>query len=409
MGFERFIARRYIRSKQQTLFINIIMLVSVIGITVGVAALIIVLSVFNGFNKVVTDVLVAFDPHIRVLPAKGKSFTPSDSVARLLNAEIDVEAWSVYVDSKALLVSRGVNRVVLIRGVDESMIGEVSGVKNAIVLGQFDLGTKSKEAGIVIGLSLADKLGATVGSEITIVSPVGVDAMMVQFGQPEMKKFTVTGIYDSRNKEYDSHYAFIAIENAQTLFEYRGSVSGIEVRLRSIDASIATQAVLAQKLGERFKVLTWYDLHRDLYSVMQIERWSAYIILCLIVFVAVFNMLGSLTMGVIEKRRDIGVLKALGATNGSILRLFMFEGVLVGTVGTVLGIAIGLGICYLQIHYQLFPLDPTVYIIPAIPVEIRWSDFVTVGSASMLLSMFAALYPALRASRLTPVDAIRWE
>ncbi|MDL1892287.1 hypothetical protein FBQ87_05265, partial [Sphingobacteriales bacterium CHB3] len=188
MGFERFIARRYIRSKQQTLFINIIMLVSVIGITVGVAALIIVLSVFNGFNKVVTDVLVAFDPHIRVLPAKGKSFTPSDSVARLLNAEIDVEAWSVYVDSKALLVSRGVNRVVLIRGVDESMIGEVSGVKNAIVLGQFDLGTKSKEAGIVIGLSLADKLGATVGSEITIVSPVGVDAMMVQFGQPEMKK-----------------------------------------------------------------------------------------------------------------------------------------------------------------------------------------------------------------------------
>lgn len=409
MGFERFIARRYIRSKQQTLFINIIMLVSVIGITVGVAALIIVLSVFNGFNKVVTDVLVAFDPHIRVLPAKGKSFTPSDSVARLLNAEIDVEAWSVYVDSKALLVSRGVNRVVLIRGVDESMIGEVSGVKNAIVLGQFDLGTKSKEAGIVIGLSLADKLGATVGSEITIVSPVGVDAMMVQFGQPEMKKFTVTGIYDSRNKEYDSHYAFIAIENAQSLFEYRGSVSGIEIRLRSIDASIATQAVLAQKLGERFKVLTWYDLHRDLYSVMQIERWSAYIILCLIVFVAVFNMLGSLTMGVIEKRRDIGVLKALGATNGSILRLFMFEGVLVGTVGTVLGIAIGLGICYLQIHYQLFPLDPTVYIIPAIPVEIRWSDFITVGSASMLLSMFAALYPALRASRLTPVDAIRWE
>ncbi|MBX2991713.1 MAG: ABC transporter permease [Bacteroidetes bacterium] len=409
MGFERFIARRYIRSKQQTLFINIIMLVSVIGITVGVAALIIVLSVFNGFNRVVTDVLVAFDPHIRVLPAKGKSFAPSDTIARLLNAEIDVEAWSVYVDSKALLVSRGVNRVVLIRGVDESMIGEVSGVKNAIVLGQFDLGKESKEAGIVIGLSLADKLGATVGSEVTIVSPVGIDAMMVQFGQPEMKKFTVTGIYDSRNKEYDSHYAFIAIENAQSLFEYRGSVSGIEIRLHSIDASIATQAVLQERLGEGFKVLTWYDLHRDLYSVMQIERWSAYIILCLIVFVAVFNMLGSLTMGVIEKRRDIGVLKALGATNGSILRLFMFEGLLVGTVGTVLGIGIGLGVCYLQIHYQLFPLDPTVYIIPAIPVDIRWADFVTVGSASMLLSTFAALYPALRASRLTPVDAIRWE
>lgn len=409
MGFERFIAQRYIRSKQQTLFINIIMLVSVIGITVGVAALIIVLSVFNGFNKVVTDVLVGFDPHIKVLPAKGKSLQLSDTLMQRFNALETVEGWSPYVESKALLASKSVNRVVVVRGVVDSTIGKVSGVRSALVLGKFELEEESMQPGIVLGLTLADRLGTIVGSEITIVSPVGVDAMMMQYGQPEMRKFIVVGIYDSRNKEYDSHYAFISIDAARNLFQYQTSVSGIEMRLKNIAMSADTRTSLESLLGERYRILTWYDLHKDLYSVMRIERWSAYIILCLIVCVATFNMLGSLTMGVIEKRRDIGVLKSLGANSKSILRLFMFEGLLVGTVGTVLGMLIGLTVCYLQIHYQLFPLDPNVYIIPAIPVDIRWRDFVAIGSASLVLSTLAALYPARRASRLLPVEAIRWE
>jgi lipoprotein-releasing system permease protein len=142
---------------------------------------------------------------------------------------------------------------------------------------------------------------------------------------------------------------------------------------------------------------------------MKIERWTAYIILCLIVGVATFNVLGSLTMGVVEKRRDIGILKALGATRRGIVHVFMFEGILVGVVGTILGIVIGLVVCYLQIHYSLFPLDPSVYIIPAIPVEVRWTDFVAVGLASMSLCTLASLYPARRAARLLPVEAIRWE
>lgn len=390
-------------------FISIIMYVSVVGITVGVAALLIVLSVFNGFNSVVTNVLMGFDPHIKVAAARGKSMTLSDTLIQAMNSEPRIAAWSPFVASKALLMTPQMNRVVVVKGVVDSTVGSVSGLKERIVLGSLSLGNSQGTTGIVLGMGLADRLSATVGTELTLVSPVGVDAMLLQFGQPVMRKCTVVGIFDSFNKDYDTHYAFISLEAAQQLFDYKSELSGIELRLRNVRDADRVKAVLQSKLRSAFTVSTWYDLHRDLYSVMKIERWVAYLILCLIVGVATFNVLGSLTMGVIEKRRDIGILKSLGATRRGIIKVFMFEGILVGTIGTFLGLVLGLGVCYLQIKYQLFPLDPTVYIIPAIPVEIRWSDFLAVSGASMVLSMLASLYPALRAARLQPVEAIRWE
>lgn len=409
MGYERFIAQRYLRSKRQLRFINIIMMVSVTGITVGVAALTIVLSVFNGFNSVVTNVLVGFDPHIRIEAARGRGMLMTDSLLMGLKADPRIAAAAPYIASKALLLTPHVNRVVLVKGVVDSTIDLVSGVKKRIVLGRFRLRDTPESGGVVLGLALADRLGTMVGSELTIVSPVGVDAMMTQFGEPLTRKCTVAGIYDSNNKDYDAHYAFISLESARQLFQYGESYSGIEIRLHDLEEADNVKHSLQARMGDGYTVSTWYDLHRDLYSVMKIERWTAYIILCLIVGVATFNVLGSLTMGIIEKRRDIGILKALGATRTSIVRIFMFEGLLVGLLGTAAGVLIGVVVCLLQIRYSLFPLDPTVYIIPAIPVELRWTDFVAVVLASMTLSTLASLYPARRAARLLPVDSIRWE
>ena len=409
MRYERFIAQRYLRSKRQLRFITIIMMVSVVGITVGVAALVIVLSVFNGFNGVVTRVLVSFDPHVRVEAARGKSITISDSLREAVARDPRVAAVAPFVSGKGLLMTQSVNRVVTIRGVDDSTIAEVSGVRKSVVLGEFRFADNQQRSGIVLGLALADRLGATVGAEITVVSPVGVDAMLTQLGQPLTRKCFVTGIYDSQNKDYDAHYAYVSLRTAQRLFATGKEVGGLEVRLKSLQDAETMKTDLQRSLGDRYAVSTWYDLHRGLYSVMKIERWSAYIILCLIVGVATFNVLGSLTMGVIEKRRDVGILKALGATRLSIARLFMVEGLLVGMIGTVAGLVIGYAVCLLQIKYAFFPLDTSVYIIPAIPVEFRWQDFFAVSSASIVLCTLASLYPALRAATLPPVEAIRWE
>ncbi len=409
MRYERFIAQRYLRSKRQLRFITIIMMVSVIGITVGVAALIIVLSVFNGFNGVVTNVLVSFDPHLRVEAKQGASITVSPELVQEIRSDPRVAAAATVATGKGLLMTSSVNRVVEIRGVSDSSIGSVSGVARSVVLGRFRFNDAPGHSGIVLGLALADRLGATVGSEITIVSPVGVDAMLMQFGQPLTQRCTVVGIYDSQNKDYDAHYAYVSLETAQRLFDLGTNVTGVEIRLHSLADADQVKASLLNFVPSSFTVSSWYDIHKSLYSVMKVERWSAYIILCLIVGVATFNVLGSLTMGVIEKRRDIGVLKALGSTRASIIRVFMVEGLLVGSLGTVAGLLIGYAVCYLQIRYSLFPLDTSVYIIPAIPVEFRLMDFFSVSFASLVLSTLASLYPAFRAAALQPVEAIRWE
>jgi lipoprotein-releasing system permease protein len=409
MGFELNIAKRYIRSKRQVRLINVIMLVSVVGIAVGVAALIIVLSVFNGFNGVVTSVLVGFDPHIRIEPAGGRALRMTDSLKSALEGEPQIISWSPYVQSKALLVSTSENRVAYVKGVVDTLVGKVSGVNARLVLGSMTLRDSLGNEGIVLGLTLADRLGATVGSEILLMSPIGTGVSAFSIGQPFTKRCIVTGIYDSNNKEYDAHYAYVSLGLSRLLFDFGSSVSGIEARLDDMEDAERVKQKIRANLGGEFAVATWYDLHKDLYAVMKIERWTAYVILCLIIGVAMFNVLGSLTMSVMAKRRDIGVLKAFGATTASITRIFMMEGVLVGILGTLIGVLLGLGVCYLQIHYHLFPLDPMVYIIPAIPVEVVGSDLLTVVATSLLFSAVTSWYPAMRAARLLVIDAIRWE
>lgn len=407
MKLEQFMALRYLFSKRQVGFVSVISFISITGVTVGVAALIVVLSVFNGFNGLVTSILVNFDPHVRIEGLKQTDQTAFDALTNRLTGHADVKGTAPYVLGKALVVSRNVNRVINIKGIDVDRIDGVSGLRGTIVLGDLEL--KEKRNGIVIGLTLADRLGAVVGDTISVVSPAGSESALMQIGQPLIRRFAVRGIYESNNKEYDAFFAFVGLEDGQKLFEMGETISGLEVRLDDLEHTDGVASMLEDEFGDSFRILTWYDLHRELYSVMQIERWMAFIILCIIIGVASFNLLGSLTMSVIEKTRDIGILKALGTGRATIQRMFMYQGLFVGLLGSLCGLLLGVVLVVLQEEYHLIPLDPTVYIIPAIPVELRAMDLFLVPMTAIALCSLAALYPSRRAAGLIPVEAIRWE
>ena len=257
---------------------------------------------------------INFDPHLRIEITVPLNADSSATMLEYIAYQPHVKACSPFIGGKALIVSRNVNRVVNIRGLETGKIPLVSGLSDKLVLGSVDLERKQRN-GIVLGLVLADRLGVVIDDTISIVSPAGAELATMQLALPIIRRFQVVGIYESNNKDYDGYYAFTNLAGAQSLFGRVGRIDGIDIRFDNIDNADHMSNEFKKIFGNTFRYLTWYDLHRELFTVMQIERWCAYIVLCLIIAVASFNLLGSLTMTVIEKRRDIGILKSMGASN----------------------------------------------------------------------------------------------
>ncbi|MFC2092558.1 FtsX-like permease family protein [Bacteroidota bacterium] len=408
MSTEYFIAKRYLFTKRKLNFITIISIISIVGVTIGVAAMIIVLSVFNGFNAKVSEILVGFDPHIRIESKTGGKIENYESLIKTIHDE-GIESAAPYTLNKGMLANNITNTVLYIKGVDENKVDKVSGVKDVVKLGEFNLQDKGDFGGIVLGISLADKMRCIIGDTLTLLSPVGLESSLTQFVEPLTKDFIVSGIFVSDNKDYDSKYAYISIENAQYLFNLDKNVSGIEMRLDNIDESDDVKTKLQNLLGSDYNVMTWYDLNESLYSLLKIERWVTFTILSLIIAVASFNILASLTMTVIEKKRDIGVLKAMGASNKIITKIFLFEGIAVGVIGMVAGSLIGLLVILAQKYFEFYTIDSSVYQFDALPVELRFTDFIFVPFAAFILCFLASLYPSRKAAKLDPIESIRWE
>ncbi|QQS37885.1 MAG: ABC transporter permease [Ignavibacteriales bacterium] len=409
MNLESFIAKRYLVSKHKINFITIISMLSVAGITIGVAALIVVLSVFNGFGSLVQSFLINFDPHIRIETLTSDS-SIKNSTENLFEDNSDITGFTPFVNGKVLVYRAGLTQIVTLKGIEESASKSIYGIEKSIIFGDYVLETDEGTDGIVIGIRLADKLQALVGDTLTFVSPVGIEKSIIQFSMPQMHRFVIRGIFNSNNNDYDLTNVYCSLKSGQRLLGYKNNIQGYELRLSNLEKSSEVKKELQNQFTpDKYLISTWYDLHKDLYSVMQIERWAAYIILSLIIAVATFNILGSLSMSVIEKKRDIGILRSMGVNEKSIIKIFMYEGILVGILGTLAGVVIGYFVLFLQINYNIYPLDPTQYKIDSLPVELRFADFFFVTGAAMLLSFFASLYPAKRAAKLNMIESIKWE
>ncbi len=415
MDYRFQIARRYLASRREVSLISIITGISMTGVTLGVAALIVVLSVMNGFYDFVRDLLVSVDPHVRVVSAGERGITNADSLRRMARSLDHVTTAAPYVEGKALFVHQGSaesNRIVQVRGVEP----EAAGLAPPMVMGAFDLGRRpDRPPGLVMDRALARRAGLVPGGEQRTASTVGllsapaIERTLTQvFSGPPVHRFEVRGLYEMQAPT-DQQRVFVGLEAAQRLFRTQGQVTGLDLRLDNLERAGAVKTQLQRRLDpERYTVQTWYDLQQSLYDVMRLEKWGASLILGLIIIVAAFNIVGSLTMVVIEKRRDVGALQAMGASKADIRRIFLLEGALVGTVGTGLGLVLGLGLALVQKYFEVVPMaQAESFLISAYPVSIRPLDVVLVAAISFGLCVLASVYPARRAAAIEPAQAVQ--
>lgn len=409
-SFEFFIAKRYFKAKRRTGFISIITYVSIGGVMIGVTALILVLSVMNGFEQEVRSRLLGADAHLRLRKFYLEPITRTDSLLNLVHHTKHVIGASPVIMDKGMISGKQRQYATVVKAIEPDLADKVTDLKDKIVLGSLDFTPRLIHGkmlpGIVLGRYLADALYAThIGDVVTLWTMPKEGGI---FSQPRVMQFYVAGLVEIGYYEYDKTLSYISLQDARKLFGLKG-VTWIEIKLDDYRKAAQVAAELEERLGYPYTTETWFQLNRSLYSWMEIEKWGAFVILSLIIMVAAFNIISSLIMVVMEKTREIGILKSMGATSRSIMKIFIYEGLLVGVIGTVLGCILGYGAGFIQLHFHVISLPPDVYLISSLPIVLEWGDFAAISTISILLSLLASFYPSYRASKLVPVEAIRYE
>ncbi len=419
LPYEIFVGLRYLRAKRRTRTISLNTVISITGITLGVAALIGTLGIMTGFKEDMQAKILGTTSHV-VVQARGQQTMAgySELIHQVENVP-GVVAATPYIFKQVLLTSKtGVQGVVL-RGIDPNKEPEVTEMTKNVKFGTVqDLAAPSQptsttetstqaapKPGIILGKELAMRLGVFVDDRINVVSPVGpISALGMT---PKIRQFHVVGLFESGMYEYDSSLAYIALDEAQRFFSLGQTVTGIEVKVDDVFTADTIATRIETGLGIGYMARDWMALNRNLFSALRLEKTMMFLLLVLITLVASFNIVGTLTMIVNEKQREIAILKAMGATPQAIMRIFMLNGVVIGLTGTAIGIPLGYTFLYLIENYWTF--DQTVYYISHIPVHVKALDVFLVSFSAILISFVATLYPSWQAAKLSPVSALRYE
>lgn len=408
MDTSGFIAKRYLFSRKHISLISTLTYISIAGVTIGTALLIVVLSVFNGFFDVVKSLLLSFDPDIRIESNEGATFIFTKEIQQELAGIPEISNLSPYVVGKALLTSEDEEtKVVEVKGIDKDTFINMVNIEQSITSGVLDLEVRNRKPGIIVHEQLRGELYLAMNDEVALLSAAGMRKALTQITVPRSYRFDVRGAYLVQSVA-SSPSVYVEIDAARRLFNARNAVSGIDIKLNDNQEAEALKTRLESSLGPQYKISTWYDLQKPLYDVMYLEKWGAYVILMIIVVVAVLNIIGSLTMIVIQKKRDIGILVAMGYTKQKIKTIFQKQGLFIGLIGCGIGGSLGFLLCWLQQEFGLIKLS-SAFIIDAYPVDIRLLDVAIILIGSLLLCLLASWFPANRAAEVQPAEAIRYE
>ncbi|NOY45709.1 MAG: lipoprotein-releasing ABC transporter permease subunit [Deltaproteobacteria bacterium] len=405
LPLELWVALRYLRGRRRERFISLITWISVGGVAVGVTALIVVLSVMTGFERDLRDKILGTNAHVVVYPMGG-TLTDYRRVTRKVRAVEGVVAATPFVSGQVMLVYGGNVTAALLRGVDPETAGEATDLRRFLVEGSLSDLTRDGP-GVILGRELARNLGILVGDTVQLVSPAGG---LTPLGLvPRIRAFRVKGLFASGMYEYDTGIVVTSLAEAQDFLRLGDGVSGIEVRVADLyDARRAARRIEAV-LGAGYWARDWMEMNRNLFSALKLEKTAMFIILALIVVVAAFNIAATLIMVVLEKSREIGVLKSMGATARTIRRIFVAEGMVIGGLGTAMGLIGGWGLCSLLERYRFIRLPSDVYYIDTLPVVMEPEVFLIVAGCALALCFLATLYPSWQAARMDPVEILRYE
>ena len=416
MRYELFIGLRYLRARRRETFISLITVISVLGVMIGVMTLNVVMAVMTGFEETLRDRLLGINAHVALVKS-GDQLRDYERLLEQVRKTKGVVAASPSIYGQVMLTSGPRVSGVVVRGVDPDRVNQVVDIERYIKEGNLQSlkqpqplqvqGRTILLPGVIIGIRLANQLGVFLGSPIQVVSPLGSPTAIGVI--PKVRRFVVVGIFDSGMSEIDSTLVYMNLSDAQKFFELGNAVTNIEIRVQNVYHAQSVAQDIQRQLGFPYLTEDWSRLWPNLFSALRLEKTVYFLVLLLMVLIGAFNIISTLIMVVMEKRKDIAILQSMGASRNSIRRIFLIKGCVIGVVGTLLGVVLGLAICVLIQKYRFIELPKDVFLISTVPVRIYLSNFLLVGLASLVVCLLASIYPARQAAKLDPVEIIRYE